>query len=375
MPIGTSDGETYDTHLAYLMAQPRIDVYKDKPNTQDNNVITPPATADQNVLTPKGLEGNKEFSQDPESTLDIGFKRPTGGPTEPAGAFKSEQASTLASEASRKDLPNIEDVPHHDWVENLLGGMAQAVKSGLTVPGDVFSGKRPAGSQSEIEGATDLAATIVGSPTTRGANTLGTGGIVSPAQAFKQGVAEAHNMWVNKAQEIIEKFKQEAKSPIRKEPSFTYPSDYNTPAWKGLRLHEGQEISSKYDFEKGHPEIYSSNSALLADMYTSYLSRHPAAEGLGKHVPEETFVSGSTVMPLLINTKNYHVHDAKGKTWIFEQPTAINEAKAKGAPGVVMHNVWDEPNNTRVLKEPKTVYITFPEGAGTVKSRFAKKFD
>src|SRR5882762_3136267 len=98
MPIGTSDGETYDTHLAYLMAQPRIDVYRDKPDTQDNNVITPPAAADQNILTPKGLEGNKEFARDLESTTDVSFKRPTGSPTEPAGALESKGASTLASE-------------------------------------------------------------------------------------------------------------------------------------------------------------------------------------------------------------------------------------------------------------------------------------
>src|SRR6266576_2395370 len=46
----------------------------EKPDTKDNNVYEPPATLDQNVLTPKGLEGNRQFQQDPELETPIQYK-------------------------------------------------------------------------------------------------------------------------------------------------------------------------------------------------------------------------------------------------------------------------------------------------------------
>ena len=79
-------------------------------------------------------------------------------------------------------------------------------------------------------------------------------------------------------------------------------------------------------------------------------------------------------MPLMINPKDYHVFEAHGKDWQDVQPTAIREAKKAGKVGVIMKNVHDEPGSTKALP-PKDVFITFPEGAGTVKSRFAQKFD
>jgi hypothetical protein len=42
---------------------------------------------------------------------------------------------------------------------------------------------------------------------------------------------------------------------------------------------------------------------------------------------------------------------------------------------VIVDNVWDEPNSTYALGKPSKIYITFPEGASTVKSRFAERFD
>jgi len=116
--------------------------------------------------------------------------------------------------------------------------------------------------------------------------------------------------------------------------------------------------------------MYSSDSPLLADMYSSYLSSHP-----GFNVPPGTFSEGASVMPLYINTKNYHYHDAKGGSWETNNARAIGDAVDKGKPGVIVDNVWDEPNSTKALGSPKKIFITFPEGASTVKSRFAKKFD
>jgi len=57
-------------------------------------------------------------------------------------------------------LPDISDVPHHDWIENVFS----AIKSGLTLPGDVATGKVDPLSQEGIERAADLAGTAVLGP-------------------------------------------------------------------------------------------------------------------------------------------------------------------------------------------------------------------
>ncbi len=46
----------------------------EKPDTRDNNVYEPPATLDQNILTPRGLEGNRQFQQDPGLETPIQYK-------------------------------------------------------------------------------------------------------------------------------------------------------------------------------------------------------------------------------------------------------------------------------------------------------------
>lgn len=145
---------------------------------------------------------------------------------------------------------------------------------------------------------------------------------------------------------------------------------YTTPAFRGIHLHgEGAEVNPVYNFGKS-PALYSSESPMLADMYSSYLSHHP-----GYKVPENTFGQGASVVPVYINTSKYHVADAEGRVWNEFNSKAIKEAKKKGAPGVVIKNVFDEPNSTFALGKPKTIYITFEEGAGTIKSRFAERFD
>jgi hypothetical protein len=115
--------------------------------------------------------------------------------------------------------------------------------------------------------------------------------------------------------------------------------------------------------------LYSTNSPVLADMYAGYLNKHP-----GYKVPPGTFSDGAQVMPLRIDTKDYHVYDAKGGSWQEHNAIAVIEAQQQGKPGVIVKNVKDEPNSTHTLP-PKHVFITFPEGAGTVKSAYAKHFD
>src|SRR5882672_512463 len=50
----------------------------EKPNTKDENVYEPPATLDQNILTPRGLEGNRQFQQDPQLETPIQYKTNAG---------------------------------------------------------------------------------------------------------------------------------------------------------------------------------------------------------------------------------------------------------------------------------------------------------
>lgn len=147
-------------------------------------------------------------------------------------------------------------------------------------------------------------------------------------------------------------------------------NNYTTPAYRGMRVWNN-EVSPVHGAEQGtYNEIYSSDSPRLADMYAGNTYKPPAWNPTGDH-----FGEGSSVAPLLLNTKDYHVYDAKGGVWQNNNTRAIKEAKALGKPGVVVKNVWDEPDSTKVLGEPKTVYITLPSGAPTVKSRFATKFD
>jgi len=46
---------------------------------------------------------------------------PGGSPQEPAGALKSSGGTQTPGNGEKaENLPNIEDVPHHDWVENMF---------------------------------------------------------------------------------------------------------------------------------------------------------------------------------------------------------------------------------------------------------------
>lgn len=141
---------------------------------------------------------------------------------------------------------------------------------------------------------------------------------------------------------------------------------YQEPAYRGMTIYPGAELKSEFPGNT----MYSTADPMLADMYSSYISEHP-----GQVVPEGTFQEGATVSPLWVDTSKYHHTDAKGAHWSSFNSGAINEAKAKGAPGVVIDNVWDEPNSTYNLSGPKKIFITFKEGLPTVKSRFASKFD
>lgn len=141
---------------------------------------------------------------------------------------------------------------------------------------------------------------------------------------------------------------------------------YETPAWRGLRLHQGQDFGPVFSGD----HMFSSNNPQLAEMYAGNLHQHP-----DQYVKENYIPQGSTIAPFMLNTKDYHVADAQGKMWSSFNHKAIDEALKLGKKGVVIHNVWDEPHSTKNLSSPNTVYITFPEGLSTVKSKFALRFD
>ena len=99
-------------------------------------------------------------------------------------------------------------------------------------------------------------------------------------------------------------------------------------------------------------------SSGIHSSYGYYSTADPELAGL--YATE--FHSGKSgmpaIMPLLLNTADYLVYDAKGKSWANVNDIAISKALDQGKKGVVMQNVFDEPMSTHKLGTPKTVYIT-----------------
>lgn len=186
---------------------------------------------------------------------------------------------------------------------------------------------------------------------------------------FLRAVKDTHEAFKSDFEIIVNKLKTALLESV-KEPVPTTAVDkkamakgYEQPAYRGIKTESPSSVHTGFT-------LYSTESPLLADMYSSYLSKHP-----GFKVPEGSFLEGAQVMPLYINTKNYHYFDAKGKHWTEANGKAIEEARNAGKPGVIVDKVWDEPNSTNALGEAKKIFITFQEGLSTVKSRFAKEFN
>jgi hypothetical protein len=82
------------------------------------------------------------------------------------------------------------------------------------------------------------------------------------------------------------------------------------------------------------------------------------------------------IQPLYLNTKDYLVRDVEGADWQRVQGDIFSQARKEGRPGVVFHNIYDEPLGNRwnsILGEPRTVYATFDPR--TRKSQFARRFN
>lgn len=126
--------------------------------------------------------------------------------------------------------------------------------------------------------------------------------------------------------------------------------------------------------EVPHVEGHESYTAANPDLSNLY------AKGSWSGGPDKVPQS----VPLLLKTDNYLVWDAKGGAWSNNNFKAIQLAKSMNKQGVVMHNVWDEPNSTAAssaaapgselfgtqLGKPQTVYIVLDPKSS--RSRFAK---
>jgi hypothetical protein len=141
--------------------------------------------------------------------------------------------------------------------------------------------------------------------------------------------------------------------------------NYVTEAFRGMEVKPGGDFGPEFKGDR----MFSSVSTRLADMYTSYISKHP-----GTNPQPGAYKEGASVVPMWIDTSDYLLTDAKGKQWTEFNAGAIQQAKAQGKKGVVIDNVVDEPNSTNTLG-PQKIFVTFPDGQSTVKSKFAARFD
>src|SRR5229473_4266753 len=102
MPIGTSDGEYFDNKFEAMVGSgvtaglKRIPIVKDPEispgqNPGDYGMVVDPFTMQQN----KNLD---QIETDPQYGigLDVNFRRPLGGSTEPAGALKPPEGTRVA---------------------------------------------------------------------------------------------------------------------------------------------------------------------------------------------------------------------------------------------------------------------------------------
>jgi len=123
---------------------------------------------------------------------------------------------------------------------------------------------------------------------------------------------------------------------------------YTTDAYHGTVGFEGDKLNTK--------EFYSTPDVDLAHGFTGQQLK-------GNYTP------GSQILPLKLDTSNYHVYDAKGQYWDNVNHKAIQEALEAGKKGVTIKNVTEEYGDNQIRKGA-TVHISFDPG--TVRSRFAQ---
>jgi hypothetical protein len=137
MPIAV-DGEVYDNEVQMEFKRLGLEMPTEQASATEGGVTTPSSGG--------GLES----------------------PTEPTGALKSTEGTKppgriyISPEPPKRpeDLPNIDDVPHHDWVESTLKSAWEALKA----PGDALAGRFDPNTEEGVRRATDMAGWMIGAP-------------------------------------------------------------------------------------------------------------------------------------------------------------------------------------------------------------------
>ena len=162
-------------------------------------------------------------------------------------------------------------------------------------------------------------------------------------QGIKDGITKAPS-------ELYNQFNEALRNKWMKDQGF------NTDAYHGTGYFKGDALKIRPG--KPYTEFYSSADAKVASRYAE---------------TEEGNIS--QIIPLKLNTSDYHVFDGKGKPWYDVNHIAINQAQKLGKKGVTIKNVIDEPDLEEGMlpnqsHEPNTVHIALDPS--TVRSSFAK---
>lgn len=137
-------------------------------------------------------------------------------------------------------------------------------------------------------------------------------------------------------------------------------SPFQTLAYRGLKSPlERPELASK-----GYNETYLAAHPEVADLYAGVPPELAARRDL-KPQPWQNPREGSNVLPVLLDTSNYHTVDAGGMRWEgMDYPNgstvmqkAIEHAKKNGHSGVIVKNIHDEPAGDTAHLPPTDVYI------------------
>jgi hypothetical protein len=153
MGIGTSLGAYFE------------DTFKHQSGVEE--VIEPKDPGDKNVVSPEKRETDKQLEDIQMQELggiDVSFKTPVGGSTEPAGALKSEEATEVAPKnKSFLDRLSIVNAFKGMMNPNNIKEDIEIFKnlwSALKLPGDVAKGEIDPSSPEGIQKAFDLALAV-----------------------------------------------------------------------------------------------------------------------------------------------------------------------------------------------------------------------
>lgn len=171
MPVGTSDGDFYKDGMEYrvaFMGKKQMDDVREMASNEQSNDFQSRFLA-SNVPDTSGIA--------PEALRKA------------AGALKSTEGSQTPD-----NLPNIENVPHYDWIESMFKSGFNAFR----LPGEVAQGKVDPLSNEGIDRTAELGLTAMGAPAAivekAGAGTLGSFAGVRAANVDKQALKLAQDM-------------------------------------------------------------------------------------------------------------------------------------------------------------------------------------